>query len=72
MTIITGGGVSENNNGFVMKESDEIELRKKLSAMFESFKVGEKPLIDPEFVGQVSTDIISIIEEYIGMKYNDK
>ena len=71
MITITGEESPKNNN-FVIKEKDEIYLRKKLATMFESFKVGEKPLIDSDFVGSVSTDIISIIEEYIGMKNNVK
>ena len=70
--ITTVGGENPKNDNFVIKECDEIELRKKLTTMFESFTVDGKPLIDTEFIGPVSTDIIGIIEEYIGMKYNDK
>lgn len=53
----------------VMNEREEIDLRKKLRTMFNEFKINKEPIIDPEFITPVSTDIITIIEEYIEMKY---
>ena len=54
-----------------MNEHHEIEIRKKLKTMFGNFNIDKKPIIDPKFITPISTDIISIIEEYIEFRYKD-
>ena len=53
----------------VMNERDEINIRKKLKIMFNEFNIDKKPIIDSTIITPISTEIITIIERYIEMKY---